>query len=67
MKRPALLMLALLVLPLSVAMSASAPKSPGAKPARKPAVPFLQNDYPRALEEARARGVPIFIDAWAPW
>lgn len=30
-------------------------------------VPFIENDYPRALTEARARRVPLFIDAWAPW
>ncbi len=30
-------------------------------------VPFIENDYGRALSEARARGVPLFIDAWATW
>lgn len=33
----------------------------------KAAVPFIADDYPRALQEARARKVPIFIEAWAPW
>ncbi len=28
---------------------------------------FIDDDYPRALAEARARGVPLFVDAWAPW
>jgi hypothetical protein len=28
---------------------------------------FIENDYPKALAEARARKVPIFIEAWAPW
>ncbi len=32
-----------------------------------PVVPFVENDYGRALSEARARGIPLFIDAWAPW
>jgi len=27
----------------------------------------IEDDYPRALEEARRRGVPILIDVWAPW
>ncbi len=31
------------------------------------ALPFIENDYPRALAEARARKVPLFIEAWAPW
>ena len=30
-------------------------------------LPFIQDDYPRALAQARARGVPLFIDAGAPW
>ncbi len=30
-------------------------------------VPFIEDDYARALAEARARRVPLFIDAWAPW
>jgi hypothetical protein len=28
---------------------------------------FIEDDYSRALALARARGIPIFIDAWAPW
>jgi thioredoxin-like negative regulator of GroEL len=31
------------------------------------ALPFIEDDYARALGEARRRGVPIFVDAWAPW
>jgi thiol-disulfide isomerase/thioredoxin len=27
----------------------------------------VEDDYARALSEARARGVPIFVDAWASW
>ena len=30
-------------------------------------LPFIQNDYDRAVAEAKARGVPLFIEAWAPW
>ena len=33
----------------------------------KAAVPFIADDYGKALQEARARKVPIFIEAWAPW
>jgi len=32
-----------------------------------PALPFIQDDYPRALQEARARGLPLFVEAWADW
>ena len=31
------------------------------------ALPFIEDDYPRALAEARAAKRPLFIDAWAPW
>lgn len=31
------------------------------------AIVFVENDYPRALAEARARHVPLFVDTWAPW
>ena len=30
-------------------------------------VRFIADDYPAALAEARERGVPLFIDFWAPW
>ena len=25
------------------------------------------DDYPRALAAARAKNVPLFVEAWAPW
>jgi tetratricopeptide (TPR) repeat protein len=32
------------------------------------AVPtFIDDDYPRALAEAKAKNVPLFVDAWASW
>jgi hypothetical protein len=40
----------------------------GAGPAEpRPAVPFIVDDYPGALAEARAKRLPIFVEAWAPW
>jgi hypothetical protein len=30
-------------------------------------LPFLSDDYARALADARARSLPLFIEAWAPW
>ncbi|MBI5069431.1 MAG: hypothetical protein HZB56_14445 [Deltaproteobacteria bacterium] len=30
-------------------------------------LPFVHDDYPRALAEARARQVPIVVDVWTPW
>lgn len=40
---------------------ASALTASGVGPAR------IQDDWAAALAEARARKVPIFVDAWAPW
>ena len=31
------------------------------------ALPWIEDDYPRAAAEAKRRGVPIFVEAWAPW
>ena len=31
------------------------------------AIPFVEDDYASVLRDARARQVPIFIEAWAPW
>jgi len=33
----------------------------------RPAVPFIADDYPLALAQAREKKVPIFVEAWAPW
>jgi hypothetical protein len=32
-----------------------------------PAVPFIADDYPGALAQAREKKLPIFVEAWAPW
>ncbi|HZN02792.1 MAG TPA: hypothetical protein VFD06_04325 [Candidatus Polarisedimenticolia bacterium] len=31
------------------------------------ALRFIEDDAPTALAEAKRRGVPIFVEAWAPW
>jgi hypothetical protein len=43
---------------LLLAAAAPAAAAPGAT---------IEDDWPRALEEARRRGVPILVDVWAPW
>lgn len=35
--------------------------------AAAPGLPFVADDYPRALADARARNVPLVVDVWAPW
>ena len=43
--------------------------APGLASAAGPrhALPFIDDDCPKALAEARARKLPLFIEAWAPW
>ncbi|MEO6420291.1 MAG: thioredoxin family protein, partial [Polyangiaceae bacterium] len=38
----------------------------GAPTARRP-LPFIEDDYAKALAEARAKHLPLFVDAWATW
>jgi tetratricopeptide (TPR) repeat protein len=61
---PKVLALAIFSLFLDVAVATAAP--PGAT-APVEALPFIEDDYPRALAEARARKLPLFVDSWAPW
>ena len=59
--------LLLLALPLA-AHAAPAPKPKPAKAAVwKPAVPFIEDDFGRALALAKERKLPVFIEGWAPW
>lgn len=30
-------------------------------------LPFIENDYVKAIAQARAKNVPLFVEAWAPW
>jgi hypothetical protein len=30
-------------------------------------LPFIADDYGRALAQAREQRLPLFIEAWAPW
>jgi len=46
---------------IAVLVAASAPNLPASN------LPFVEDDYARALAEARARKLPLFIEAWAPW
>jgi len=49
-----LLALALLAVPLAALPAPAGPTR-------------FADDWPGALAAARARKVPIFVDAWAPW
>ncbi|HXY38547.1 MAG TPA: hypothetical protein VEQ10_02705 [Vicinamibacteria bacterium] len=54
------------LLALLAAASAAAGARPGDGTETRP-LPFLSDDYGRALADARARSLPLFIEAWAPW
>jgi hypothetical protein len=38
-----------------------------AAPAKSPALPFIENDYEKALAAAKASNRPLFVEVWAPW
>jgi len=33
----------------------------------KEVLPFIENDYSKAVARAKAKNIPLFVDAWAPW
>lgn len=33
----------------------------------KEVLPFIANDFDKAMAQAKAKNVPIFVEAWAPW
>ena len=30
-------------------------------------LPFIENDYGKAVARAKTKHIPLFVDAWAPW
>ena len=71
--RPALVLAALMSASLMAgatsgteAVAATRPVARTA-PAAHTVLPWIADDYTRAVAEAKARKVPLFIEAWAPW
>jgi hypothetical protein len=62
--RLAPLLVVLLLLPASAA--AASTHRPAAPHARS-VLPFITDDYAKALQAARAKKLPLFIESWAPW
>jgi len=48
---------AILVLTLSSVTFRATPKR----------LPFIDDDFLRALADAKQRNVPLFVEVWAPW
>jgi hypothetical protein len=67
----AFLLAAPIVTPAAHAATTTAPArnaSTKATPAQwKPVVPFIEDDFGRALALAKERKLPVFIEGWAPW
>ena len=64
----ALLLAAGLASAASAPATAPATRGPSSSVKAPPMVlPFIDDDYDRALAEARRLKIPIFIEAWAPW
>jgi hypothetical protein len=59
--------LASLALLLALATPASGSPGAGSDGGDARPLPFLSDDYARALDDARARSLPLFVEAWAPW
>lgn len=49
------------------ARPASAPSAHAQASTAHAALPFIEDDYARALAEARTKNLPLFVDTWAPW
>lgn len=47
--------------------SACATQGPQVKAGPKASLPFIEDDYEKALALAKERKVPLFVDTWAPW
>jgi hypothetical protein len=54
-------------IPAAFALGLVAAGGPPAAADVERALPFVADDYTRALAEARAQKLPLFIEAWAPW
>jgi len=65
----ALILAALLLTPASHAATATSKSAPAksATAAWHPVVPFIEDDFGRALALAKERKLPVFIEGWAPW
>lgn len=33
----------------------------------KEVLPFIENDYAKAVARAKTNHLPLFVEAWAPW
>ena len=61
------------LLVLALGLLATVPPIASAIPAKAPAagpkmvLPWIEDDWSKAVATAKARKVPIFVESWAPW
>ena len=69
--RASVALLALLAVPAHAASTRPAAHAPGRQVAHhaqaRSVLPWIKDDYAKALTAARAKNVPIFVEIWAPW
>jgi hypothetical protein len=63
---PGILVLSLALGTLATPAAAAPARPPRVSAAPSP-LPWIANDWPRAVSLAKARKVPIFVENWAPW
>ncbi len=49
-----------------LSLAAAAPLF-SAQATARPTLPFIEDDYPKAMAEAKSKKLPVFVEAWAPW
>jgi len=47
---------------LAAVVTAATPAAPA-----RSSLPWIEDDFGRALAEAKSKKLPIFVEAWAPW
>jgi hypothetical protein len=52
---------------LSIGLLAGTASIAATTASHRSVLPWIEDDYERAIAEAKARKVPIFVEAWAPW
>ena len=69
MRTPSLAVLLALIATGAMAATTFAATTTASKAAaaKSEVLPWISDDYTKAVAEAKARGVPIFVEAWAPW
>ncbi len=61
------LLLSLALAPVGASCAPASASTTRTASAAETALPFIEDDYAQALAKAKATGLPLFVDAWAPW